>query len=158
MVTLLPRIHQQPANNSLEFGQNGEFKPLVMVVEDHDDTRSLLRYLLENLSYRVAEVTNGEQAVREAEKTCPDLILIDIELPDLDGISAACQIRQIANLRNVPIVFLSGYAETKIHSVAVAAGANDYLVKPFDVAQLGNTVAKHIKPKNNSHAAFGGLW
>src|SRR5215216_6512274 len=79
-------------------------KPLVLVVEDHDDTRLLLVYLLEMKDCRVIVAVDGEAAVRVAEHERPDLILMDASLPRLDGLAATRRIRETPALRDVPIV------------------------------------------------------
>ena len=76
----------------------------IMVVEDYDDTRLLLKKGLEGLGYSVLEASNGQEAVDIAERERPDLILMDLDLPILDGIAATQRIRQQAELENVPIV------------------------------------------------------
>src|SRR5215210_1396232 len=75
-------------------------KPLVLVVEDHDDTRFLLTYLLGMWGCRVAIAEDGEMAVCLAEQTCPDLILMDASLPRLDGLAATRRIRELEALAN----------------------------------------------------------
>src|ERR687884_500742 len=84
----------------------GAAVPLVMVVEDHDDTRFMLRYLMESRGLRVAEAEDGEEAVRLAESLRPDLILMDMTLRRLDGLTATRRIRELAALQEVPIIFL----------------------------------------------------
>ena len=81
----------------------------VMVVEDYDDTRLLLRRALEMRGYRVLEATNGEEAVNIAERERPDLILMDLDLPILDGIAATQQLRHKPALNTVPIIAVTAY-------------------------------------------------
>jgi CheY-like chemotaxis protein len=119
-------------------------KPLVLVVEDHDDTRFLLRYLMEIHGYCVIEAEDGEKAVRLAEAAHPDLILMDTSLPRLDGLMATRRIREIAALHDVPIVFLSGHAQPDFRAVALATGGNDYLLKPIKLSELEEVVERHL--------------
>jgi CheY-like chemotaxis protein len=121
--------------------------PLVLVVEDHDDTRFMLMYLLETRGYRVAVAEDGEMAVRMAEQTCPNLILMDASLPRLDGLAATRRIRELAALHDVPIVFISGHAQPSFRAVALETGGNDFLIKPFSIAQLERAVERHL-PKS----------
>jgi CheY-like chemotaxis protein len=108
----------------------------VLVAEDHDDTRFLLRTLLERRGHAVVEASDGEEACAAAARERPDLILMDGGLPLLDGIAATRRLRGLASLAGVPIVFLSGHAGPQHQLAARDAGCDEYLVKPFDVALL----------------------
>src|SRR5882724_10770160 len=81
----------------------------IMVVEDYDDTRLLLKQGLEVLGYSVLEASNGQEAVDIAQREHPDLILMDLDLPILDGIAATQRIRQQDHMGNVPIVAVTAY-------------------------------------------------
>ncbi len=122
-------------------------EPLVLVVEDHDDTRFLLKCVLEMWGCVVAIAEDGEDAVRMAEGMRPDLILMDASLPRLDGLAATRRIRELAALHDVPIVFLSGHAQASFRAQALETGGNDYLVKPFELAQLERTLERHLGKK-----------
>lgn len=108
----------------------------VMVVEDFEDNRFMMRRLLEMSGYRVLEAINGEEAVEIAKRERPSLILMDLSLPLLDGLAATRRIRQQAELRNVPIVAVSAHDTADFHADALAAGCNDYVTKPIDFDQL----------------------
>ena len=110
----------------------------MLVAEDHEDTRFLLRTLLEQRGLAVVEASDGEEAVYLAARECPDLILMDGGLPRLDGIAATRRMRGLASLSGVPIVFLSGHAGPQHQLAARAAGCDEYVVKPFEVARLDN--------------------
>jgi CheY-like chemotaxis protein len=118
--------------------------PLILIVEDHEDTRFMLRTILEMRGMRVAEAVDGEAGVRVAEETRPDLILMDGTLPRLDGLGATRLIRESETLRGVPVVILSGHAAPKSQEAAFAAGCSDYLVKPLDFDQLYRILHKHL--------------
>ena len=117
-------------------GQAQGDRPLVLVVEDHEDTCFLLNYLLEMRGYRVLTAKDGEEAVWMAEAEHPSLILMDISLPRLDGLSAAQRIRQTTPLSSVHLVFLSGHDELSLRDKAKAHGGDDYLLKPFALSEL----------------------
>lgn len=119
-------------------------EPLVLVVEDHDDTLFLLTYLLGMHGCRVRVAKDGDEAVRMAEAERPDLVLMDISLPRLDGLSAARRMREFERLKATPIVFLSGHAEASFRAQALAEGGNDYLVKPFTVRQIERIVRRFV--------------
>jgi two-component system cell cycle response regulator DivK len=128
---------------------NGGEPPVVMVVEDFEDNRFMMRRLLEMSGYRVLEAVNGEEAVELAHRERPQLILMDLSLPQLDGLAATRRIRQHADLRDVPIVAVSAHDTADFHADALAAGCNDYVTKPIDFDQLEALLAR-LLPKNSS--------
>jgi CheY-like chemotaxis protein len=119
-------------------------KPAVLVVDDNDDIRFMIRYLLEQRGYRVLEATDGAGAVESAQSFHPDLILMDLSLPGLDGLAALSLIRDQAELCDVQAVAVSGHAAEEDVAAARAAGFDDYLIKPIDVDQLDRVLAKHL--------------
>ena len=148
MATLLRQSNDR--RDDLQAGRHApSVKPLVLVVEDHDDTRFMLTYLLGMWGCRVAVAEDGETAVRMAEQTCPNLILMDASLPRLDGLAATRRIRELAALHDVPIVFLSGHAEASFRAVALETGGNEYLTKPFAIDQLETVLERHL-PKSRA--------
>jgi two-component system cell cycle response regulator DivK len=128
--------------------QNGGAPPMVMVVEDFEDNRFMMRRLLEMSGYRVLEAINGEEAVELAHRERPQLILMDLSLPQLDGLAATRRIRQHADLRDVPIVAVSAHDTADFHADALAAGCNDYVTKPIDFDQL-EALLSRLLPKNS---------
>jgi DNA-binding response OmpR family regulator len=119
----------------------------VLVAEDHDDTRYLLRTLLERRGFAVIEAADGEEACDVAERERPDLILMDGGLPVLDGVSATRRMRGLDALSDVPIVFLSGHAGPQDQSDARDAGCDEYVVKPFDLAILDNILERLLRAR-----------
>src|SRR5258705_8266339 len=112
----------------------------IMVVEDYDDTRLLLRKVLERLGYIVLEASNGQEAVDIADREHPDLILTDLDLPILDGIAATQQIRQHEHMGSVPIVALTAYPLSYSRVKAFAKGCDEYMRKPIDMSKLALVV------------------
>ena len=110
--------------------------PLVLIVEDHADTREMLRILLNMIGCRVIEAEDGEQAMSVAEKGHPDLILLDLRIPLLDGVTVTRLIRSHPVLKEVPIVLITGMAQPHFHREALRAGCNDCLTKPLDFERL----------------------
>lgn len=104
----------------------------VLVVEDFDDTRLLMRLELEQRGFRVIEATNGEEGVELAARECPDIIIMDVGLPLVDGIEATRRIRSDDTMRDVLIVALTAHHETEYRAQALAAGCDAYLTKPVD--------------------------
>jgi len=116
----------------------------IMVVEDYDDTRLVLRKALEQLGYSVLEASNGQEAVDIAGRELPDLILMDLDLPILDGIAATQRIRQHAGLERVPIVAVTAYPMSYTHVKAFAKGCDEYMPKPIDMTELANLVNRYL--------------
>ena len=116
----------------------------VLVVDDFEGLRAVVRQALEPLGYRVVEAAEGLQAVALAQSVLPDLILMDLSMPALDGFAAAHRIRRLFGLGGVPIIALSAHAAQEVREDALAAGFCEYLVKPVDLSRLRETVARHI--------------
>jgi two-component system cell cycle response regulator DivK len=127
--------------NGLTEDNNGA-SPLVLVVEDFEDNRFMMRRLLEMSGYRVVEAVNGNQAVEAAASEHPDIILMDLSLPQLDGLAATRRIREQQGTRRVPIVAVSAHDSADFHAEALAAGCNEYVTKPIDFDQLVNLLSR----------------
>lgn len=121
--------------------------PTVLVVDDYDDTRLMMRQVLEGQGYRVIEALTGIEAVKLAGDKRPDLILMDINLPIIDGVNATRQIREIEEMRDVPIVAVSAYDSSDLRDSALTAGCVEYLLKPFNAAQLESLVNRLLPVK-----------
>ena len=121
------------------------FQPCVLVVEDHDDTRLMLRTMLETRSsIAVVEAENGEMAIALATNVRIDLILMDTDLPLLDGYAATIRIRENTRTQEIPIVMISGHADPAAQLKAFAAGCTEYLVKPFSLDGLDSLVNRYL--------------
>jgi len=118
----------------------------IMVVEDYDDTRMLLKQALEMLGYSVLEASNGQEAVDIADRERPDLILMDLDLPILDGIAATQRIRQQEHMESVPIVAVTAYPLSYSRVKAFAKGCNEYMPKPIDMSELARVVNRYLSP------------
>ena len=116
----------------------------IMIVEDYDDTRILLRRVLERLGYTVLEASNGQEAVDIAAREHPDLILMDLDLPILDGIAATQRIRKQPEMEKVPIVAVTAYPMSYTHVKAFAKGCNEYMAKPIDTTELERLVTRYL--------------
>lgn len=104
----------------------------VLIVEDFEDTRFLMRLELEKRGFRVLEAVNGEEGIRTAMAEHPDIILMDIGLPFIDGITATRRIREDESLKQTLIVALTAHHESEYRASALAAGCDAYLTKPID--------------------------
>ena len=112
----------------------------VLLVEDTEDSRHMMRRLLELSGYRVTEAVNGVEAVRVAERESPNIILMDLSLPIVDGLAATRRIRQLAHLADVPIIAVSAHDTTDFHAEALAAGCDAYITKPIDYTELEDLI------------------
>jgi DNA-binding response OmpR family regulator len=108
----------------------------ILAVDDQEDNRRILRDLLTSAGYEVIEATTGEDAVAAAETQVPDLILMDIQLPGIDGYEATRRIKADPALRHIPIIAVTSYALSGDDQKARAAGCDDYVTKPFSPAEL----------------------
>ena len=123
---------------------------LFLVVEDFEDSRFMMRRLLEMAGYNVLEASDGEQAVRMAVEARPTLILMDLSLPKLDGLSATRQIRQQKGLKKVPIVAVSAHDSPESRTEALDAGCNEYVTKPIDFDHLHALLRRFVAAGNAS--------
>jgi two-component system, cell cycle response regulator DivK len=130
--------------------QPADFHPVVLVVDDYEDNRFLIRYLLETRGCRVVEAGDGVEAVETALCEHPDLILMDVSLPRLDGLSATRLIRQEATLRDVPVVAVSGHAAPKDRARALAAGCDGYITKPIDFVEMDRALSSLLPAHKNA--------
>jgi len=108
----------------------------ILVVEDQEDNRQILRDLLGNAGYELTEAENGEEAIAAVGRRRPDLILMDIQLPVMDGYEATRQIRTNPDLRSVPIIAVTSYALAGDEDKARAAGCDGYVTKPYSPRDL----------------------
>jgi CheY-like chemotaxis protein len=108
----------------------------VLLVEDVEDTRLFMRLALEDHGFIVFEAENGEAAVESAHREKPDVILMDLTLPLMDGFAAAKLIRQNGQFKHVPIIAVTAHQETDFRSDAKASGFDAYVTKPIDVNWL----------------------
>jgi CheY-like chemotaxis protein len=118
----------------------------ILVVDDFDDTRLLLRTWLERRGFRVVEAENGIQAINKAETESPDLIIMDMQMPQLDGLSATRRIRKLESMNSVPIVAVSAYGADQFREQALAAGCNEYVSTPFEPATLEGIIRNLVHP------------
>jgi two-component system cell cycle response regulator DivK len=112
----------------------------ILVVEDHEDNRRIVRDLLTANGYELLEAVTGSDGVAMAQAHRPDLILMDIQLPDLDGYEATRRIKADPTLRHIPVIAVTSYALSGDEAIARAAGCDGYVAKPFSPRQLLATI------------------
>ena len=117
----------------------------ILVVEDQEDNRQILRDLLTNGGYDMIEAENGQDAITAAEANRPDLILMDIQLPLLDGYEATRRIKANPALRAIPIIVVTSYALSGDEDKARAAGCDHYITKPYSPRALLAKINQHLR-------------
>jgi two-component system chemotaxis response regulator CheY len=113
----------------------------ILVIEDYSDTRELLATLLERRGYRVIEAEDGVEGLLKAGWTYPDLIIMDLSLPEMDGVEAARRIHAQAKLSQIPIFVVSAYLTDAVRADVRAAGCTEIFAKPFDAEVLLERIA-----------------
>lgn len=116
----------------------------ILVIEDNEQNMYLMRFLLESNGHTVIEAYNGEDGIRDAQKTNPDIILLDIQLPGMDGYEIARIIRSSPELESIPIIAVTSYAMAGDREKILAAGATDYIEKPINPETFVNQISKYF--------------
>jgi two-component system, cell cycle response regulator DivK len=125
-----------------------EGMPSILVVEDNLDSRGALRALLEAYGFDVLEADDGEQGVQTALRASPDLVLMDIMMPVMDGVQATRTLRASPDFRQVPIIALTAMAGAR--DLALAAGCDEHLQKPIDIPVLLSTIRSLLEARDGS--------
>ena len=120
--------------------QRQESASTILLVEDFDDTRLMMKMWLVKRGYRVIEAETGEEAIAIARNEHPDLILMDMMMPGMNGLDATHQIRQYQSLRTTPIVAVSAYGADEYRRIAIEAGCDEYVSTPFEPRALAELI------------------
>jgi two-component system cell cycle response regulator DivK len=118
--------------------------PVVLVIEDNEQNLYLMRFLMEKNGFTVVEATDGEKGVEMAKEIKPHLILLDIQLPKMDGYAVARELRKNGELANTPIIAVTSYAMVGDRERVLDAGADDYIEKPIDPDTFVAKVERHL--------------
>lgn len=132
--------HKAAMESNLSVG--GTVKRTILVVDDFDDTRLLLRTWLEKKGFRVVEAEDGIRAVTKAEEVRPDLIIMDVEMPEMDGLAATRKIRSIRELDGIPVLAVSAYGAEQFRAQAIEAGCEEYVSTPFEPDELESLIRR----------------
>ena len=136
-------------------GKKGSFirrdvmKKHVLLAEDHPDTADLIKFGLEKLGYEIKVATNGLEAVEKASSECPDLIVMDILMPVMDGFEATSQIRQNPKTKDIPVLAATALATREDEERCLASGCNAYIAKPFTCKQLDAAIQQLFNPHSS---------
>ena len=115
----------------------------VLIVEDYADTRTMMKYLLQHFGYEVVEAADGQEAVDRAKADEPDLILMDISMPVMDGLTATQIIRQFDGFAKIPIIAVTAYGKS-YYRQAIEAGCDDLINKPLDFDNLQPIIEQYL--------------
>jgi len=116
----------------------------ILVIEDHEENRRLLRDLLTSFGYELAEALTGEDGLATVAANPPDLILMDIQLPGIDGYETTRRIKANPSLRQIPVIAVTSYALSGDDVKAFAAGCDAYVTKPFDPGELLEQIREYL--------------
>jgi len=119
-------------------------KRTILVIEDNEQNLYLVRFLLESHGFAVVEARDGTQGIQLASRLRPDAILLDIQLPALDGYAVAAELRKDTALRDTPIIAVTSYAMVGDREKALASGATDYIEKPINPDTFVGQIRKHL--------------
>ena len=139
----LPALKETPSSRE---GQTIQPKFLILVVDDSADNVAVISLDLQQQGYRVVTASDGEDAVAVATQMLPNLILMDINLPSLDGLGATRRIRETDALREVPIVAITAFGTDGFQRAAYDAGLSGYLTKPIDFDRMHLLIARLLSP------------
>ena len=133
---------------------NGTGGRVVLLVDDYADTREVMRHVIEMCGCRVVEAANGQEAIELAQAEPPDLILMDLNMPVLDGFNATLRIREYERTRDVPVVAVTAHDTAEFRAAAGAVGCCEYLLKPLDFERLFELLEKFL-PTRGAQIATG---
>jgi CheY-like chemotaxis protein len=114
----------------------------ILVVEDYEDVRGMLKILLESEDFHVLEAATGAEALKAVKNGRPDVILMDLALPGVDGFETIRRIRKIDGFQNTPIIVLTAYSGRSIYESALRAGTNYFMAKPIDFDELSDLLTQ----------------
>ena len=120
-------------------------KEKILLIEDNEQNRYLVTFLLESHGYTVIQASDGRLAIELAGRVQPHLILLDIQLPIMDGYAVARQLRNNPALANIPIVAVTSYAMTGDREKSIAAGCNGYIEKPINPETFVAEIERHLE-------------
>jgi CheY-like chemotaxis protein len=142
----LPNLNRnEPATES----QPNEPKFLILVVDDSPDNLAVISLYLQHQGYRVVTANNGEDAIAVATQMLPNVILMDINLPSLDGLGATRRIREIEALRDTPVIAITAFGTEGFQRAAYDVGVSGYLTKPIDLDRMHQLIARLLSPTNS---------
>ena len=122
-------------------------KKKILVVDDEKSVGTLISAILRNFNYEIIHIYSGKELVDYLKKNKPDLILLDLKLPDINGLELCKKIRENPYHNDIPIIILSGVSEVDVRVSVIESGADDYITKPFDIGELRARINRTLKRK-----------
>src|SRR5882672_11686005 len=116
----------------------------ILIIEDYSDSRTLLSSLLRGQGYKVVEARDGKEGLRQANRVTPDLILMDLAMPEMDGVAATRHLRERHTLAHIPIFVMSAYVTADVKQDAMAAGCAEVFAKPLDIESLLGKIRERL--------------
>ena len=116
----------------------------VLIAEDYADTRSFMKFLIESYGYQALEATDGQEAVESVRQEQPDLVLMDLSMPIMDGLAATRVIRGFDGMSKLPIIAVTAYGQS-FYRLALEAGCDDLINKPLDFATLEPVLKQYLR-------------
>jgi two-component system cell cycle response regulator DivK len=153
--TGLPRVNRKNDDASVhtEVRQPVEAKFLILIADDSADNVAMISLDLQQQGYRVVTANNGEDAIKVAAQTMPNLILMDISMPTLDGLGATRRIREDTALRDIPVIAVTAFGTQGFQRAAYDAGVSGYLTKPIDLDRMHQLIARLLAPGGSGNLA-----
>jgi two-component system cell cycle response regulator DivK len=125
-------------------------KQLVLLVEDNQDNQDLMKFLLERAGYQVFTANNGLEALAVARRENPDVVLMDLSMPEMDGWTAAREMKKDPGLTNIPLIAVTAHTLPGDRRRVLDLGFDDYISKPINVYTFGSAVAKVLEQKTHT--------
>jgi CheY-like chemotaxis protein len=144
----LPALNRDKVSSE---DQQIEPKFLILVVDDSADNVAMISLFLQQQGYRVVTAANGEDAITVAAQMMPNLILMDINLPALDGLGATRRIRESDALRDIPVVAITAFGTEGFQRAAYDVGVSGYLTKPLDLDRMHQLIARLLSPTGSGN-------
>ena len=136
----------------------GSGNQIILLVEDYKDSSEMIRLLLEDLSYRIVEAQNGNDALDLASRETPDLVLTDFNLPDIDGTALIRRLRKLSEkMSRIPVIMLTARTPGEVYELAMAAGCTAFLTKPVTFAVLEKTINRLLEESKELNGPVNGV-
>ena len=143
----LPQIGKKPNEEELtQRPKESGPKFLILVADDSADTVTMMSLYLQQLGYRVVTASNGEDAIKVAAKTIPNMIVMYLSMPTLDGLGGTRRIREDAKLRDIPIIAVTAFETEGFRRAAYDVGASGYVTKPIDLDRMHLLIRRLLSP------------
>ncbi|HRY29902.1 MAG TPA: response regulator [Elusimicrobiota bacterium] len=121
----------------------------ILIIDDDDAFRTIVREALGKQGYEIREAANGREALAQVGQFQPELVLLDVMMPDMDGVTLCRELRAVPTMKDVPVLMVSALGDNQTTNDALLFGATDYVVKPVELAQLRAKIDKAFQESEN---------